>query len=56
MAVKTPFEQWTVVALFNYEQGGAVEKGVPLARLGLDAREKWLAFDFWQQRPLGLAL
>jgi hypothetical protein len=53
LPVKTPFEQWTVVALFNYEQGGAVEKGVSLARLGLDAREKWLAFDFWQQRPLG---
>jgi hypothetical protein len=52
LRVNTPFEQWTVVALFNYESGGAVEKGVSLARLGLDAREKWLAFDFWQQRPL----
>lgn len=53
LPVKAPFEQWMVVALFNYEQDGAVEKGVSLARLGLDAREKWLAFDFWQQRPLG---
>lgn len=53
LPVKTPFEQWTVVALFNYEEGGAVEKGVSLARLGLDAHEQWLAFDFWQQCPLG---
>jgi alpha-galactosidase len=53
LSVKTAFEQWTVVGLFNYEQGGAVEKGVSLASLGLDPAQKWLAFDFWQQRLLG---
>jgi hypothetical protein len=53
LPVKTAFEQWMVVGLFNYEQGGAVEKGVSLASLGLEAGQKWLAFDFWQQRLIG---
>jgi alpha-galactosidase len=53
LPVQTAFEQWMVVGLFNYEQGGAVEKGVSLASLGLDPGQKWLAFDFWQQRLLG---
>lgn len=53
LPVKTPFEEWMVVGLFNYEQGGAVQKQVSLASLGLDAGQPWLAFDFWQQRMLG---
>jgi alpha-galactosidase len=53
LPVKTPFEDWMVVGLFNYEQGGAVHKSVSLAALGLDAGQQWLAFDFWQQRLLG---
>jgi hypothetical protein len=47
------FEQWLVVALFNFEEGAGVEKVVSLSRLGLDPHEKWLAFEFWQQRLLG---
>jgi alpha-galactosidase len=53
LPVKMPFEQWAVVGLFNYESGGAVEKSVTLAELGLDTGQRWLAFDFWQQRLLG---
>lgn len=53
LPVDQPFEQWMVVGLFNYEAGGAVEKGVSLAALGLDPRAQWLAFDFWQRRMLG---
>jgi alpha-galactosidase len=53
LPVKTPFEEWMVVALFNYDEGGALEKSVALSRLGLDAAHSWLAFDFWQQRSLG---
>lgn len=53
LPVKMPFEEWTVVGLFNYEQGGVVEKSVSLASLGLDPGRQWLAFDFWQQRLLG---
>ena len=53
LPVKTPFEEWMVVALFNFETGGAVEKSVSLSRLDLDPRQKLLAFEFWQQRLLG---
>ena len=53
LPVKTPFEEWTVVGLFNYDESGAREKSVSLSALGLDPRASWLAFDFWQQKPLG---
>ena len=51
--VKTQFEEWVVVGLFNYENSGAAEKSVALSRLDLDSHENWLAFEFWQQRMLG---
>jgi hypothetical protein len=52
LPVKTPFEEWTVVGLFNYADSDTVDKSVPLSRLGLDPDERWLAFEFWQQRML----
>jgi hypothetical protein len=53
LPVKKPFEEWVVVGLFNYEPGPALEKSVPLSRLGLDSGGEWVAFEFWQQRLLG---
>lgn len=53
LPVSRPFEDWTVVGIFNYESGPAVEKRVPLSRLGLDPGQEWLAYEFWQQRLLG---
>jgi len=53
LEIKKPFEQWMVVGLFNYEEGPPREREVSLSRLGLDPGRNWLAYDFWQQRPLG---
>jgi len=53
MPVKMSFEEWMVIALFNYDEGGSLEKSVSFSRLGLDPRQNWLAFEFWQQRFLG---
>ena len=51
--VERPFARWTIVALFNADLTGAVERRVPLERLGLDARAEYLAFDFWKARFFG---
>ena len=53
LVVKRPFEEWMVVGLFNYDENTAAEKTVSLERLGLDSRQNWLAFEFWNQRLIG---
>ena len=53
LSVEMPFEKWIVVGLFNFEEGGAVEKRVSLSMLRLNPHENRLAFEFWQQRFLG---
>ena len=53
LPVKRPFEEWTVVGLFNYDDRLTVEHNVSLSQLGLDPRQPWLGFEFWQQRQLG---
>ena len=54
LPVKTPFEEWMVVGIFNYDENAAVEKKVSLSRLGLDPQQNWLAFEFWEQRMVDM--
>jgi len=51
--VERPFGAWSVVAFFNPDLATAVERRLPLSRLGLDPVERYLAFDFWRQRLIG---
>jgi alpha-galactosidase len=60
--VKTGFESWDVVGLFNWGENWAgkehVEEGTrtisaDLAALGLDPSAKYLVFDFWNEKFLG---
>lgn len=53
LPVKTPFEEWFVAGLFNFDPKETREKSITLSRLGLDPQQHWLAFEFWQQRFLG---
>jgi|GEM_PF-5686280 len=54
LKVKADFEQWDVVAVFNYSGDYKEEKKtVDFASLGLDPTAAYLAFDFWQSEFLG---
>lgn len=46
--VRKAFGQWTVAGCFNPGETAALERVVPLARLGLDPARTYLAHDFWQ--------
>jgi len=51
--VKRPFGDWSVVGVFNSDRTETLEKSFPLARLWLDPKKTYLAFDFWRQKFLG---
>ncbi|HEX6998400.1 MAG TPA: glycoside hydrolase family 36 protein [Gammaproteobacteria bacterium] len=53
LRVERPFGAWSVVAVFNADLAAAVERRLPLGRLGLDPANAYLAFDFWNQRLVG---
>jgi hypothetical protein len=53
LRVERPYAAWSVVALFNPDLATAIQRRVPLGRLGLDAGKTYLAFDFWKQQLFG---
>lgn len=53
LRVERPFGGWWVAAFFNPDLENPVERRFPLTRLGLDPAQRYLAFDFWQQRFAG---
>ena len=53
LRVQRPFAEWSVVALFNPDLERDAVRCFPLRRLGLDASQSYLAFDFWKQRFVG---
>jgi len=50
---KTEADQWDVVGLFNFEDRPE-ERTVELARLGLKPDEPVIAFEFWEEKLLGV--
>lgn len=53
LTVTRPFGQWKVVAVFNWKNGPQTFN-LDLASLGLDAAKDYTAYEFWQQRWLGV--
>ncbi|HUT54525.1 MAG TPA: alpha-galactosidase [bacterium] len=63
LKVKTDFESWDVVGLFNWGENWAGREHIPesartigadLATLGLDPSAQYLVFDFWNEKFLGV--
>ncbi len=59
LPVKSDWDEWALVAFFAFETTSPNEHpklvrfGLPLARLGLDARDQWMAYEFWDGQALG---
>ncbi len=51
--VRRSFGEWTVVGVFNPEEGEVAERVLPLERLWLDPGRTYLAYDFWRERLQG---
>lgn len=47
------FEQWNVVALFNWDESKSKSVKLTMAGLGLDERKSYLLYDFWNDKFLG---
>ena len=63
LPVKTNFDSWDVVGLFNWGKNWEGRKAIPektraisikISALGLDPSKKFLAFDFWNENFLGV--
>ena len=52
LPVETTFGKWHVIALFNFDEDNR-KICLDFCRLGLDARRKYLVWDFWKQKLLG---
>jgi alpha-galactosidase len=53
LRIERPFAAWSVVAFFNPDLEGAIDRRFSFERLGLDPAKRYLAFDFWKQRFVG---
>lgn len=49
LPVRSGWDEWHVLAVFNLG-GKGIEQKIALERLGLDAREKYAVWDFWNER------
>ncbi len=53
LPVKTAWDSWDLVALFNYDSSPR-EETVDLRRLGLDPKTDYAVWDFWNERCDGV--
>lgn len=53
LPLSTSFAQWTVVAVFNYDEHTSTERTIAFEELGLDPSKAYVAYDFWRQRSVG---
>jgi hypothetical protein len=53
LKVKRDWDQWDLVAVFNY-RSTALDQDIPFERLGLDPAASYVAWDFWNERYLGV--
>ena len=54
LAIRRRFEQWNVVALFNWHEYKDVTIAMAPSELGLDPASRYLVYDFWADRYVGL--
>jgi len=63
LPIKTDFEQWDLVGLFNWGKNWINRREIPeqtrtfsvkMSELGLDPSRKYLVFDFWNENFLGI--
>jgi hypothetical protein len=54
LPLRTKVGDWTVAALFNWEQGASVELNTPLTAFGLNNDNLYTVYDFWAGQYLGL--
>lgn len=52
--IHTKVGDWTIVALFNWEQASPVELSTPLTALGMNNDNLYTVYDFWAGQYLGL--
>ncbi len=52
--IRRPFGEWTVAAFFNADENAVMRKSLPMERLWLDPRTRYVAYDFWQERLHGV--
>lgn len=53
LKVKRDWDQWDLVAVFNY-RSTALDQDIAFERLGLDPAASYVAWDFWNERYLGV--
>jgi hypothetical protein len=53
LRVNQSWDAWDLVAIFNYSSE-PLRKTVDLARVGLDAGQKYRIWDFWNEKALGV--
>ena len=53
LLVKKPFEEWTVIGLFNSGKKEIVSETIPLNRLWIDPAKTYIVYDFWMERLVG---
>lgn len=53
LPVQRDWDRWDLLAVFNLESH-AIEKTVPLERLGLDPQSRYAVWDFWNERFQGV--
>lgn len=53
LAIKTGWEEWAVIGLFNLEDF-EVDINLEFKKLGMESGKEYLAFDFWNQRFIGV--
>jgi len=53
MEVERPFEYWTVLAHFNWEQKTLAPTEVKMSDLGLPSDREYLVYEFWTKEFLG---
>src|SRR5690606_24716182 len=54
LPLRTKVGDWTIAALFNWEQGASVELNTPLTAFGLNNDNLYTVYDFWAGQYLGL--
>jgi len=53
LVIKRDFEQWNVVAMFNWNEKRNRQLLLRTAELGLDPKDEYLVYDFWENRCVG---
>ncbi|MEW6259207.1 MAG: glycoside hydrolase family 36 protein [Thermodesulfobacteriota bacterium] len=48
--VRKSFGKWGILGLFNADLQQPIRRSIPLARMGLDPKRGYIAYDYWMER------